>query len=247
MVRRHKKHMLRASTQGKVAIKAAQEHKKWVWDIKSNREPLVLASLAINPDWNLEEHPQYDPVWADGINEASWKRFLIGKEPIPAIVFQAYCQILELGWSEVVDRDNINGEYTFPSAPVAAEQPAPGDASQFVKDVTIPDGTIMTAGERFTKIWQIRNVGTVPWKGRCLERVGLCKGIALIHSKRRVPIPNTLPGELVDIAVELQAPYVATDTRAMWKMVDSQGHFCFPDRYNCGLMVEISVIEPEQT
>jgi hypothetical protein len=97
MVKRHKKHMLRASTQGKVAIKAAQEHKKWVWDIKSNREPLVLASLAINPDWNLEEHPQYDPVWADGINEASWKRFLIGKEPIPAIVFQAYCQILELG------------------------------------------------------------------------------------------------------------------------------------------------------
>jgi hypothetical protein len=93
MVKRHKKHMLRASTQGKVAIKAAQEHKKWVWDIKSNREPLVLASLVINPDWNLEEHPQYDPVWADGINEASWKRFLIGKEPIPGIVFQAYCQI----------------------------------------------------------------------------------------------------------------------------------------------------------
>jgi Ig-like domain from next to BRCA1 gene/WD domain, G-beta repeat len=245
-IRRYKKQKLCASTQGKALIFAARQCKKWSRDTKTNHEPLVLASLVIDPSWHLSVgDSHYDPVWADGINEGSWRRFLGGKDLIPAKVFQAYCQVLELNWYQVVDQDNLNGEYLFPSASVAIDQPPAGDASQFVKDVTIPDGTIMTAGEKFTKIWQIRNVGNVPWKGRFLERVGKCKGVALIYSDRRVPIPDTMPGELVDIVAELQAPYAATNTRATWKMIDSRGNLCFPDRYNCGLGVKICVIESE--
>jgi Ig-like domain from next to BRCA1 gene len=248
MVRRYKNPKVRSSTEGKALILAARQSKKWSRDIKTNNEPLVMASLVIDPNWQLSaEHSHYDPVWADGINEGSWRRFLSGKDLIPVKVFQAYCKVLELNWYQVVDQDSLNGGYLFPTASVVTDQPSAEDASQFVKDVTIPDGTIMTAGEKFTKIWQIRNVGTVPWKGRYLERVGLCKGISLIYSDRRVSIPNTLPGELVDIVAELQAPYAATNTRATWKMIDSRGNLCFPDRYNCGLLVEILVMEPEQT
>jgi hypothetical protein len=66
-----------------------------------------------------------------------------------------------------------------------------------------------------------------------------------VSKKRIVPIPNTLPGELVDIVAELQAPYAATNIRATWKMIDSSGNLCFPDQYNFGLLMEITVIEPE--
>ncbi len=88
-----------------------------------------------------------------------------------------------------------------------------------------------------------------------IEELGEWQGIdpqtgfqlVLIYFDRRFPIPNTLPGELVDIVVEFQAPYAAMNTRATWKMIDSRGNLCFPDQYNCGLLVEIMVIELEQT
>ena len=50
--------------------------------------------------------------------------------------------------------------------------PIPDDASTFVADVTVPDGTIMPPFFEFEKIWRIRNSGTVPWVGRWLARRG---------------------------------------------------------------------------
>lgn len=41
--------------------------------------------------------------------------------------------------------------------------PIPGDASEFVADVTIPDGTVMPSSFAFTKVWRIKKAGTVPW------------------------------------------------------------------------------------
>ncbi len=52
------------------------------------------------------------------------------------------------------------------------DYPIPGDASTFVADVTIPDGTLMKPYQLFEKTWRIRNSGTVLWKGRWLARRG---------------------------------------------------------------------------
>lgn len=51
-----------------------------------------------------------------------------------------------------------------------------GDRSRFVRDVTIPDGTKLYVGEKFTKIWEIQNVGTCVWENRHLQREGLHDG-----------------------------------------------------------------------
>ncbi|HKC76469.1 MAG TPA: NBR1-Ig-like domain-containing protein, partial [Chloroflexota bacterium] len=40
------------------------------------------------------------------------------------------------------------------------------DNAAYVADATIPDGTILAPGQRFTKTWQIQNTGTSTWDSR---------------------------------------------------------------------------------
>ena len=121
--------------------------------------------------------------------------------------------------------------------------PVPGDASSFVADVTVPDGTIMPPEFIFEKIWRIRNSGSVPWIGRRLVRDGAAAGYGIPHSPSYTPIEHTMPGETVDVAVPLRAQVLAGTSQARWKMVDQQGWQYFPDRYPCGLFLTIIVRE----
>ncbi len=119
----------------------------------------------------------------------------------------------------------------------------PEDAAEFVRDVTIPDGTIIQANETFTKIWEIRNIGKTHWRGRFLKRIGSPSGPALISSPEIVPIPDTAPGASVQIAVQMRAPAYPTSTTVLWKMVDAKGELYFPDRYRYGLLCTVHVVE----
>lgn len=40
-----------------------------------------------------------------------------------------------------------------------------GDVSEFIADVTVPDGSEVRAGSTFVKTWELRNAGTVAWAG----------------------------------------------------------------------------------
>jgi hypothetical protein len=103
----------------------------------------------------------------------------------------------------------------------------PGDASAFVADVTIPDGTTVGTGQRFVKTWEIANTGTVAWHGRFLLRAHLPRDNGRCATPTQVPVPDTPPGHDVDISV----PAMASDTPGScwvgWKMVDGEGRFCF--------------------
>lgn len=117
----------------------------------------------------------------------------------------------------------------------------PGDATAFVDD-TIPNGTLMTPGQRFIKRWRIKNVGTVAWDGRRLERQGPLTGPGLITSRRYVDIPPTAPGEIAVIDAELKAPGYDCSSIAYFKMVDSDGFLSFPDQHQLGLDVLVRVV-----
>jgi DNA-binding XRE family transcriptional regulator len=121
--------------------------------------------------------------------------------------------------------------------------PVPGDASTFVADITVPDGTVMPPYYKFEKVWRIRNSGTVPWVGRWLVRVGAPTGHGIPTSPYKVPIPDTQPGEEVDIKVPVQSQALAGSSQAHWKMVDDDGREYFPDRYGLGLVLSIVVDE----
>jgi len=115
-----------------------------------------------------------------------------------------------------------------------------GDATAFV-DETIPQGTLMTPGMLFVKTWRIRNVGTVPWRGRKLERQGPLTGPGLITSIMHIEIPDTDPGEICEISVPLQAPTYDSTSIAYFKLVDADGFLCFPDEHASGLDVLVRV------
>jgi hypothetical protein len=116
----------------------------------------------------------------------------------------------------------------------------PGDATAFVDD-TIPHGTLMEPGLLFVKTWRIRNVGTVPWRGRRLERQGPISGPGLITSQRHVPIEDTEPADIVEIDALLKAPGYDCTSIAYFKMVDENGYLCFPDEHQLGLDVLVRV------
>lgn len=79
--------------------------------------------------------------------------------------------------------------------------------SQFVKDVTIFDGTELAPGTKFTKIWEMKNVGTLPWPQQTkLVHVG---GDVITSSEfvsLELPEGGLPCGEKIYISVDLRAP-----------------------------------------
>lgn len=138
-------------------------------------------------------------------------------------------------------RRAVTGRADTPKEP----RPIPGDASEFIADVTIPDGTLMAPGERFIKTWRIHNVGTVSWRGRHLARLGPAGAEGQVSTPPQVPIPDTEPGEVVDVSVPCRAHVLAGSSQAHFKMADEDGRFYFPDRYSAGLVLAITVVSGE--
>jgi transcriptional regulator with XRE-family HTH domain len=116
----------------------------------------------------------------------------------------------------------------------------PGDASRFVGH-DVPVGTLMSPGKVFEETWRVENSGSVPWRGRRLERQGPTQGPGLITSERFVAVPDTGPGETAAITATLKAPTYDCTSIAYFKQVDDAGQLCFPDNYQLGLDVLVMV------
>jgi hypothetical protein len=116
-----------------------------------------------------------------------------------------------------------------------------GDRSTFVSDITLSDGEKVATNQRFTKIWLIRNTGTVTWKNRYIQRQGPTEGPGRISSPLRVRVPYTLPGSDCRIAVRLKSPPLPGSCYAEWKMVDSKGIMMLPNQKP--LYINIDVID----
>lgn len=116
----------------------------------------------------------------------------------------------------------------------------PGDASEFIGD-TVPHGTLMAPGQVFEKSWTVKNVGTVEWHDRRLERQGPITGPGLITSGRFVSMPPAEPGDTIHVSTTLRAPTYDCASIAYFKQVHANGHLCFPDNYQLGLDVLVLV------
>jgi transcriptional regulator with XRE-family HTH domain len=144
-------------------------------------------------------------------------------------------------WSAYVDSLTAPRPRQRAQSDRGPKYPIAGDESTFIDDVTMPDGTIMPPGFVYEKIWRIKNTGTVPWIGRWLARDGATSGHGILHSPAKVRIPDTSPGETVDIVVPLRSHPLEGTSVARWKMVDDEGRQYFPDRYPRGLFTTITV------
>lgn len=129
------------------------------------------------------------------------------------------------------------------------------DVLAFVEDVTIPDHSVMMAGEKFVKTWAIQNAGQVNWIGRRLVRVDQNMVVAeratngnltpLLDSYldslgREVEVPNTPPGHIAEISVSFMAPRENCSVASIWQMVDSDDKLIY--RNSCFLQCIITVL-----
>ncbi len=92
---------------------------------------------------------------------------------------------------------------------------------KFAKDVTIPDNTLMTPAQVFTKTWQVENNGTCPWRPGF--KVVLVGGTAMGGSP--VVLQSTVnPGAQIQISIKMVAPTNQTGIIVgNWRMEDEAG------------------------
>jgi len=92
------------------------------------------------------------------------------------------------------------------------DQAAPGNPI----DVTIPDDTQMQPNQVFTKIWRLQNSGTCTWTRS--YSVTFFSGEQM-SAPASVPLSGeVLPGQSVDISVDMVAPSTAGRYQGNWKL-----------------------------
>ena len=129
----------------------------------------------------------------------------------------------------------------------------PKDATGFIGDITYPDNSIVTTGQRFTKVWRSQNVGKQTWEDcslKCFDgtlRIStqepdmglLDERRGLIPQSRKISIPVIKPGETVDLEVCFTAPDYPCTAVSYWKMVDKDDKICFPQSEGLSCLVQV--------
>ncbi len=111
---------------------------------------------------------------------------------------------------------------TPPPPPDEDEEPAQPPNGRFISDLTIPDDTHITAGEKFIKVWRVENNGEAAW-GDGLKFVHT-DGEAMTDAVER-PLPPTAPGQQVTITIEFTAPALPGVHFSDWRFQDAEGNF----------------------
>jgi hypothetical protein len=106
-----------------------------------------------------------------------------------------------------------------PPPPVTTEAGCTLD-SQYVADVTIPDGTVMTPGVGFVKTWRVRNSGTCDWEAGF--QLIFVSG-AQMGGPASVALPAVPAGGQTEVSVNLAAPSAYGTHEGTWRMRAGDG------------------------
>jgi next-to-BRCA1 protein 1 len=92
--------------------------------------------------------------------------------------------------------------------------------ARFVQDVTIFDGTELAPGTSFTKIWRLRNSGSVSWpKDTQLVHVGGDELGSVDGTTLELPEEGLAPEQEVEASVDLVAPMKPGRYVSYWRLV----------------------------
>jgi hypothetical protein len=87
------------------------------------------------------------------------------------------------------------------------------DDSQFIEDVTIPDGTVVKPGEEFKKTWRIKNTGICSWTTK--YAIGYAYGEKM-HGTETKLTKTVSPGATVDVTIKFTAPMMKNCWYGSW-------------------------------
>jgi hypothetical protein len=102
---------------------------------------------------------------------------------------------------------------------VAVPPTAACDLASFIKDISIPDGSVFTPGAAFTKTWRLENAGTCTWSGYSLV---FDSGDSM-GGTSPTPIGTVSPGQEIDLSVNLTAPSTPGNYRGYWRIRNASG------------------------
>jgi hypothetical protein len=108
--------------------------------------------------------------------------------------------------------------------PVSGPSPTsnPCNQAMFIYDVTVPDETIMSPNQSFTKTWLLKNIGTCTWNSG--YHLVYISGNPIGGSTSPLLTTGTVPpGQSVEASVSLKAPATAGTYQGYWKLSDSNG------------------------
>jgi hypothetical protein len=111
--------------------------------------------------------------------------------------------------------------------PSSAPPEHEGDQVTFVRDLTLTDCTHVPRRQTVRKVWQLKNSGSVEWRGYSLHRIDT-QTRADCQTITDIPVPVTLPGHVVEVAVDVTTPNEAGFCFGRFKMVDGAGKVAFP-------------------
>ena len=110
---------------------------------------------------------------------------------------------------------------TVTASPISITATQDCDKAQFVDDVTIPDGTILSPNEFFTKTWRLKNIGTCSWTPSYAVVPG--SGDAMSGPATQALTGNVNPGQTMDVSINLKAPSSNGNYKGFWKLRNASG------------------------
>jgi len=135
---------------------------------------------------------------------------------------------------------------TFTSTPPTASVTVlPCNSAQFVADVTIPDGTVISPGTTFVKTWRLRNNGACTWTTS--YDLVFVDGDQLGASAVIDMPANVINGQVIDLPVTMVAPAGTGRYRGNWKLRDASGILFGVGKTSSPFYVDIRVATPETT
>lgn len=118
--------------------------------------------------------------------------------------------------------------------PTATVLPTPCYRAELVEE-TIPDGTVIPAGQYFSKIWIVKNTGVCEWTKDF--RWVLVDGEDFSAATDLSLNSSVLPGEEIKIMLELKAPLITGFFKGTYQIFTDEGASVTPS----GFWVLISV------
>lgn len=139
----------------------------------------------------------------------------------PPAATEAPAEIPVTGVTEALETPADSAEITAtPPPPRPTNEPGCTNSAAFVIDVTIPDNSVIGAGEIFTKTWRVRNTGTCIWASDY---------VLTYYSDNRMGAPDatplgiTFPGETADVSIDLTAPATPGTYRGNFVIENPEG------------------------
>lgn len=99
--------------------------------------------------------------------------------------------------------------------------PTSCDRAEFIADITVLPGTVMSPNTQFTKRWRLKNVGSCTWTAS--YRIAFFSGEQMAAvSSAQFPM-SVAPGQMVDFSLNMAAPSTPGSYRGYWIFQNANG------------------------